>query len=309
MLNTVILGHEYLFKLMIERDALYAKPDFSEEDGIRSGEIEAEFAVMDGYEAESDAAVLLSGLGISEELHQKTLKELEGTDKVRVLLAQALFGNPDVLLLDEPTNHLDIKSIAWLEDFLARFKNTVIVVSHDRHFLNQVCTHIADIDYSQIQVFVGNYDFWYQASRLIVKQKQNENRKMTDKADELKKFILRFSANASKSKQATSRKKLLEKLDIDELPVSSRKYPFISFKPERPCGNVILEIEKISKTIDGIKVLDNFSLIVNKNDKIAFVGTNTLAKTTLFQILAGEMEPDSGSFRWGQTISHSYFPQ
>jgi len=309
VLNTVILGHEYLFKLMIERDALYAKPDFSEEDGIRSGEIEAEFAVMDGYEAESDAAVLLSGLGISEELHQKTLKELEGTDKVRVLLAQALFGNPDVLLLDEPTNHLDIKSIAWLEDFLARFKNTVIVVSHDRHFLNQVCTHIADIDYSQIQVFVGNYDFWYQASRLIVKQKQNENRKMTDKADELKKFILRFSANASKSKQATSRKKLLEKLDIDELPVSSQKDPCISFKPKRPCGNVILKIEKSSKTIDGIKVLDNFSLIVNKNDKIAFVGTNTLAKTTLFQILAGEMEPDSGSFRWGQTISHSYFPQ
>lgn len=309
VLNTVILGHEYLFKLMAERDALYAKPDFSEEDGIRSGEIEAEFAVMDGYEAESDAAVLLSGLGISEEHHQKKMKEIEGTDKVRVLLAQALFGNPDVLLLDEPTNHLDIKSIAWLEDFLARFKNTVIVVSHDRHFLNQVCTHIADIDYSQIQVFVGNYDFWYQASRLIVKQKQNENRKMTDKADELKKFILRFSANASKSKQATSRKKLLEKLNIDDLPVSSRKYPFISFKPERTCGNVILEVEKISKTIDGIKVLDNFSLIVNKNDKIAFVGGNTLAKTTFFQILAGEIEPDSGSFRWGQTISHAYFPK
>jgi ATPase subunit of ABC transporter with duplicated ATPase domains len=309
VLNTVILGHEYLFKLMAEREALYAKPDFSEKDGIRSGEIESEFAVMDGYEAESDAAVLLSGLGISEKHHQKKMKELEGTDKVRVLLAQALFGNPDVLLLDEPTNHLDIQSIAWLEAFLSRFKNTVIVVSHDRHFLNQVCTHIADIDFSQIQVFVGNYDFWYQASRLIVKQKQNENRKMTDKADELKKFILRFSANASKSKQATSRKKLLEKLNIDELPVSSRKYPFISFKPERACGNVILEIENISKTIDGIKVLDNFSLVVNKNDKIAFVGGNTLAKTTLFQILSGEMKPDSGSFRWGQTISHAYFPK
>jgi len=309
VLNTVILGHEYLFKLMTERDELYAKPDFTEKDGIRSGEIESEFAVMDGYEAESDAAVLLSGLGISEEHHQKKMKELEGTDKVRVLLAQALFGNPDVLLLDEPTNHLDIKSIAWFEEFLARFKNTVIVVSHDRHFLNQVCTHIADIDYSQIQVYVGNYDFWYQASRLIVKQKQNENRKMTEKADELKKFILRFSANASKSKQATSRKKLLEKLSIDELPVSSRKYPFISFKPERPCGNVILEIERISKIIDGVKVLDNFSLVVNKNDKIAFVGANTLAKTTLFQILSGEIKPDSGSFRWGQTISHAYFPK
>ncbi|MDA3895843.1 MAG: ATP-binding cassette domain-containing protein [Desulfobacteraceae bacterium] len=309
VLNTVILGHKYLFKLMAERETLYAKPDFSEEDGIRSGEIESEFAMMDGYEAESDAAVLLSGLGISEKHHQKKMKELEGTDKMRVLLAQALFGNPDVLLLDEPTNHLDIQSITWLESFLSRFKNTVIVVSHDRHFLNQVCTHIADIDYSQIQVFVGNYDFWYQASRLIVKQKQNENRKMTDKADELKKFILRFSANASKSKQATSRKKLLEKLNIDELPVSSRKYPFINFKPERACGNVILEIEEISKTIDGIKVLDNFSLIVNKNDKIAFVGGNTLAKTTLFQILSGEMKPDSGSFRWGQTISHAYFPK
>ncbi len=309
VLNTVILGHEYLFKLMTERDELYAKPDFSEEDGIRSGEIEAEFAVMDGYEAESDAAVLLSGLGISEELHQKTLKELEGTDKVRVLLAQALFGNPDVLLLDEPTNHLDIKSITWLEEFLARFKNTVIVVSHDRHFLNQVCTHIADIDYSQIQVYVGNYDFWYQASTLVVKQKQNENRKMTEKADELKKFILRFSANASKSKQATSRKKLLEKLNIDELPVSSRKYPFISFKPERASGNVILEIEGLCKTVDGVKVLDNFSLIVNKDDKIAFVGGNTLAKTTLFQILSGEIKPDSGHFRWGQTISHAYFPK
>lgn len=309
VLNTVILGHEYLFKLMAERDLLYAKPDFSEADGIRSGEIEAEFALMDGYEAESNAAVLLSGLGISEEFHQKKMKDLEGTDKVRVLLAQALFGNPDVLLLDEPTNHLDIRSIAWLEDFLSKFQNTVIVVSHDRHFLNQVCTHIADIDYSKIQVFVGNYDFWYQASTLVMKQKQNENRKMTEKADELKKFIQRFSANASKSKQATSRKKLLEKLTIEELPVSSRKYPFISFKPERPSGNVILEIEGLTKTIDGVKVLDNFSMIVGKDDKIAFVGGNSLAKTTLFQILAGSMAPDSGSFRWGQTISPAYFPK
>ncbi len=309
VLNTVILGHEYLFRLMAERDALYSKPDFTEEDGIRSGEIEAEFAVMNGYEAESDAAALLSGLGIAEVHHQKKMKELEGMDKVRVLLAQALFGNPDVLLLDEPTNHLDIKSIAWFEDFLSKFQNTVIVVSHDRHFLNQVCTHIADIDYSQIQVYVGNYDFWYQASTLVMKQKQNENRKMTEKAEELKKFIQRFSANASKSKQATSRKKLLEKLTIEELPVSSRKYPFISFKPERPSGNVILEIDGLCKTIDGVKALDNFSLIVNKDDKIAFVGGNSLAKTTLFQILSGEMEPDRGSFRWGQTISPAYFPK
>ena len=309
VINTVILGHEHLYKLMSERDALYAKPDFSEEDGIRSGEIEAEFTDMNGYDAESDAAVLLSGLGITAELHEKKMKELEDMEKVRVLLAQALFGNPDVLLLDEPTNHLDIKSISWLEDFLERFKNTVIVVSHDRHFLNQVCTHIADIDYNQIQVFVGNYDFWNQASRLVMKQKQNENRKVSEKADDLKKFIMRFSSNASKSKQATSRKKLLEKLTIEELPVSTRKYPFILFKPERPCGNVILEIEGISKTIDGVKVLDNFSLIVNKNDKIAFVGGSTLAKTTLFRILAEEIKPDSGSFRWGQTMSHAYFPK
>lgn len=309
VLNTVIMGHQQLFSLMSERDELYSKSDFTEEDGIRSGEIEAEFTEMNGYEAESDAAVLLSGLGISVEFHQKKMKELEGMAKVRVLLAQALFGNPDVLLLDEPTNHLDIKSIRWLEEYLARFQNTVIVVSHDRHFLNQVCTHIADIDYGQIQVYVGNYDFWYQASRLVVKQKQNENRKMTEKADELKKFIQRFSSNASKSKQATSRKKLLEKLTIEDLPVSSRKYPFINFKPERPCGNVILEVEGLSKTIDGTKVLDDFSITVNKDDKIAFVGGNSLAKTTLFRILAGEIEPDSGGFRWGQTINHASFPK
>lgn len=309
VINTVILGHELLYKLMAEREALYAKPDFSEEDGIRSGELEAEFTEMNGYEAESDAAVLLNGLGISTEYHEKKMKELEGTDKVRILLAQALFGNPDVLLLDEPTNHLDIKSISWLKDFLERFQNTVIVVSHDRYFLNQVCTHIADIDYSQIQVYVGNYDFWYQASRLVMKQKQTENRKVTEKAEELKKFIQRFSSNASKSKQATSRKKLLEKLNIEDLPVSTRKYPFISFKPERPCGNVILEVKGLTKTIDGVKVLDNFNLIVKKDNKIAFVGGNTLAKTTLFQILIGEMEADSGEFRWGQTMSQSYFPK
>ncbi|MEW6078118.1 MAG: ATP-binding cassette domain-containing protein [Thermodesulfobacteriota bacterium] len=309
VLHTVIMGHERLYRIMTERDALYAKPDFSEADGIRSSELEAEFEEMNGYEAESEAAVLLKNLMISEALHQKKMKHLEGGEKVRVLLAQALFGNPDVLLLDEPTNNLDIKSIAWLEEFLFRFPNTVIVVSHDRHFMNQVCTHIADIDYSKIAVYVGNYDFWYQASQLFLKQKQAENKKATDRADELKAFIQRFSSNASKAKQATSRKKLLEKLTIEDMPVSSRKYPFICFKPERPCGNVILEVKRLTKTIDGVKVLNNVSFIVNGGDKIAFVGANSLAKTTLFQILAGEMEPDSGTFSWGVTITHSYFPK
>ncbi len=308
VINTVILGHERLHKIMMERDAIYSKEEFTEEDGIRSGELEAEFAEMNGYEAEAEAAVLLNGLGIPEEMRHQTMKELEGGDKVRVLLAQALFGNPDVLLLDEPTNHLDLKSIKWLDDFLSRFQNTVIVVSHDRHFLNQVCTHIADIDYSKIQVFVGNYDFWCQASRLIQKQKQNENKKTADKAKELSSFIQRFSSNASKAKQATSRKKLLDKLTLEDMPVSTRRYPWIAFKPERPCGNVILEIENLTKTIDGVKVINNLSMVVNGEDKIAFVGDNSLAKTTLFQILAGEMEPDSGTFRWGQTISTSYFP-
>ncbi len=307
--NTVIMGHERLHAIMMERDAIYSKAEFTEEDGIRSGELEAELAEMNGYEAESEAAVLLNGLGIPEEMRHLKMKELEGGDKVRVLLAQALFGNPDVLLLDEPTNHLDHKSIAWLEDFLARFQNTVIVVSHDRHFLNQVCTHIADIDYGKIQIFVGNYDFWCQASRLIQKQKQNENKKATEKAKELTAFIQRFSSNASKARQATSRKKLLEKITLDEMPVSSRKYPWIAFRPERPCGSVILEIENLSKTIDGEKVLNNFSMVLNSGDKIAFVGDNSLAKTALFQILAGEMEPDSGSFRWGQTVTTSYFPK
>ena len=309
VLNTVIMGHKELYTIMAERDALYAKPDFSEEDGIKSGELEVDFAEMDGYDAEPEAAVLLNNLDIPEKLHQKKMKELEGGEKVRVLLAQALFGNPDVLLLDEPTNNLDIKSIAWLEDFLYRFQNTVIVVSHDRHFMNQVCTHIADIDFSQIAVYVGNYDFWYQASQLNLKQKQAENKKVTNRANELKSFIQRFSSNASKSKQATSRKKLLEKLTIEDMPVSSRKYPFISFTPERSCGNVILEVEGLSKTIDGEKVLNNVSFIVNGGDKIAFMGANSAAKTTLFQILSGELEPDSGSFRWGITISHSHFPK
>ena len=307
IINTVIRGHELLYTIMMERDAIYAKTDFTEEDGIRSGELEAEFAELNGYEAEAEAAILLNGLGIPEKLRHLKMKELEGGDKVRVLLAQALFGNPDVLLLDEPTNHLDHKSVAWLEDFLARFQNTVIVVSHDRHFLNQVCTHIADIDYGKIQVFVGNYDFWCQASRLIQKQKQNQNRKATERAKELTAFIQRFSSNASKAKQATSRKKLLEKINLDEMPVSSRKYPWIAFKPERGCGTVILEIENLTKTIDGEKILNNFSMVVNGGDKIAFVGDNSLAKTALFQILAGEMEPGSGSFRWCQTVTTSYF--
>ena len=264
---------------------------------------------MNCYEADSEAAVLLNSLGITEEMHSKKMKELEGGEKVRVLLAQALFGNPDVLLLDEPTNNLDLKSIAWLEEFLYRFQNTVIVVSHDRHFMNQVCTHIADIDFRKISVYAGNYDFWYQASQLNLKQKQADNRKITDRANELKAFIQRFSSNASKSKQATSRKKLLEKLTIEDMPVSSRKYPFIFFKPERPCGNVILEVDRLTKTIDGEKVLDNISFTVNKEDKIAFMGKNSLAKTTLFQILAGEMEPDSGTFNWGVTTTRSYFPK
>ncbi|HEY7746333.1 MAG TPA: ATP-binding cassette domain-containing protein [Desulfuromonadales bacterium] len=307
--NTVIMGHKRLFEVMAEREAIYAKPEFTEADGIRSGELEAEFAEMNGYEAEAEAAVLLSGLGVPEELRQKKMKELEAGDKVRVLLAQALFGNPDILLLDEPTNHLDLKSIAWLEDFLFRFPNTVIVVSHDRHFLNQVCTHVADIDFGKITVYVGNYDFWYQASQLNLKQKQDENRKVTDKANELKEFIQRFSSNASKAKQATSRKKLLEKLTVEELPVSSRKYPFIVFKPERACGDIILEVKGLRKKIDGVEVLGGLDLIVNKGDKIAFVGGDSLAKTTLFQIIAGELQPDAGTYRWGVTITSAYFPK
>lgn len=307
--NTVIMGNPRLYEVMHEREAIYSKGEFTEEDGIRSAELESEFAEMNGYEAESEAAVLLNGLGIPEELRHKQMKELEGGEKVRVLLAQALFGNPDILLLDEPTNHLDLKTIAWLEDFLSRFNNTVIVVSHDRHFLNQVCTHVADIDFGRIQVYVGNYDFWYQASQLTLKQKQDENRKVADKAAELKEFIQRFSSNASKAKQATSRKKLLEKLTVEEMPVSSRKYPFVVFKPERPCGDVILEISGLAKTVDGVQVFKDLDLVVGKGDKIAFVGGNSLAKTTLFQILAGELEPDAGTFRWGVTITNAYFPK
>ena len=307
--NTVFMGHKKLYKVMAEREALYAKSEFSEEDGIRSGELEAEFGEMNGYEAESEAALLLNGLGIAEELRHKKMKELEGGNKVRVLLAQALFGNPDILLLDEPTNHLDLRSINWLEDFLSHFHNTVIIVSHDRHFLNQVCTHMADIDYGKIQVYVGNYDFWYEASQLRFRQKETESKKVAAKAKELQEFIQRFSSNASKARQATSRKKSLEKLTLEDMPISSRKYPYIVFQPERPCGDVILEINNLSKSIDGVSMFKDLTLTVNKGDKIAFVGSNGLAKTTLFQILAGELEPDSGSFRWGITIKPSYFPK
>ena len=307
--NTVIMGHKKLYKMMAEREALYSKADFTEEDGIRSGELETRFGEMNGYEAEAEAAVLLSGLGIPEEMRQKRMKELDGNDKVRVLLAQALFGNPDILLLDEPTNQLDLKTITWLDGFLSRFQNTVIIVSHDRYFLNQVCTHVADIDYGKIKIYAGNYDFWYQASQLHFHQKETENKKARAKADELKEFIRRFSSNASKAKQATSRKKLLEKLTLENMPISSRKYPYITFKPERPCGDVILEIKGLSKAIDGVSMFENLTLTVNKGDKIVFAGANSLVKTTLFQILAGELEPDKGSFRWGVTISNAYFPK
>jgi ATPase subunit of ABC transporter with duplicated ATPase domains len=309
IINTVLMGHKKLYKVMAEREAIYAKPNFTEEDGIRSAELEAKFGEMNGYEAESEVAVLLKGLGIPEEIREKKMKELDGSDKVRVLLAQALFGNPDILLLDEPTNQLDLTTINWLEEFLSRFQNTVIIVSHDRHFLNQVCTHMADIDFGKIQIYVGNYDFWYEASQLHFHQKETESKKSKAKAEELKEFIRRFSSNASKAKQATSRKKLLEKLTIEEMPCSSRKYPFISFKPERPCGDIILEVKGLSKKIDGVSVFSDLNLTVNKGDKIAFIGTNSLAKTTLFQILAGELQADKGSFRWGVTMKNSYFPK
>jgi ATPase subunit of ABC transporter with duplicated ATPase domains len=309
VMDTVIMGHAQLYQVKAEREAIYAKADFTEEDGIRSGELEALFGEMNGYEAEAEAAVLLNGLGIGEEVRAKKMKELEGTEKVRVLLAQALFGNPDILLLDEPTNQLDIATITWLENFLARFSNTVIIVSHDRHFLNQVCTHTADIDYGKIQVYVGNYDFWQQASQLQFRQRESESKKIKAKEKELKEFIQRFSSNASKAKQATSRKKLLEKLNIEDMPISSRKYPYIDFKPERPCGDIILEIKGLSKAVEGVSMFKNLDLTVHKGDKIALVGSNSLAKTTLFQILAGELEPDQGTVRWGVTIHSAYFPK
>lgn len=309
VLNTVIMGNKQLYDIMIEKDAIYAKEDFTEEDGIRSAELEGLFAEMDGWNAESDAAQLLNGLGVDTEFHYMQMSELTGSQKIKVLLAQALFGNPDILLLDEPTNHLDMDAIRWLEEFLINFDNTVIVVSHDRYFLNKVCTHTADIDYAKIQLYAGNYDFWYESSQLMVKQMKDANKKKEEKIKELQEFIQRFSANASKSKQATSRKKALEKIELDDIRPSSRKYPYINWQPAREIGNEVLTVTNLCKSIDGVKILDNISFIVGREDKIAFVGPNTLAATTLFKILTGEMEPDSGEVRWGITTSQSYFPK
>ena len=309
VLDTVIMGNHRLYQIMQEKDAIYAKEDFTDEDGIRASELEAEFASMDGWEAESNAASLLNGLGIDTDLHYKIMSELGGSEKVKVLLAQALFGNPDILLLDEPTNHLDLEAIRWLEEFLINFENTVIVVSHDRYFLNKVCTHIADIDYAKIQLYAGNYDFWYESSQLMVRQMKESNKKKEEKIKELQEFIQRFSANASKSKQATSRKRALEKIQLEDIRPSSRKYPYIDFRPSREIGNEVLTVSNLSKTIDGVKVLDNISFIVGREDKIAFVGPDTLAATTLFRILAGEIEPDEGTYKWGVTTNVSYFPK
>ncbi|MBO1514532.1 MULTISPECIES: ABC-F family ATP-binding cassette domain-containing protein [Metabacillus] len=309
VLKTVIMGHKRLYEVMQEKDAIYMKADFTDEDGMKAAELEGEFAELNGWEAESEAAILLKGLGISEDLHTKKMAELTGGEKVKVLLAQALFGEPDVLLLDEPTNHLDIHAIGWLEEFLINFENTVIVVSHDRHFLNKVCTHIADLDFSKIKVYVGNYDFWYESSQLALKLGSEANKKKEEKIKELQNFIARFSANASKSKQATSRKKLLDKITLDDIQPSSRRYPYVNFTPDREIGNDVLRVEGISKTIDGVKVLDNVHFILNKEDKIALVGRDEIAITTLFKILAGEMEPDSGSYKWGVTTTQAYFPK
>ena len=309
VLDTVIMGNARLYEIMKEKEQIYAKEDFTEEDGIRASELEAEFAEMDGWNAESDAEHLLNGLGIPTELHYAQMADLNGSEKVKVLLAQALFGNPDILLLDEPTNHLDLDAIAWLEEFLINFENTVIVVSHDRYFLNKVCTHTADIDYGKIQLYAGNYDFWFESSQLLVKQMKEANKKKEEKIKELQEFISRFSANASKSKQATSRKKALEKIQLDEIRPSSRKYPYIDFRPNREIGNEVLMVENLSKTIDGVKILDNISFTLGREDKVALVGGNEQAKTVLFKILMGEMEPDSGNYKWGVTTSQAYFPK
>lgn len=309
VLDTVLMGHEQLYSVKKEKDEIYMKADFSEEDGMRAAELEGEFAELNGWEAESDASILLTGLGLDEKYHSLTMSQLEGSQKVKVLLAQALFGNPDILLLDEPTNGLDIQAIQWLEDFLINFDNTVIVVSHDRHFLNKVCTQIADVDYGKIQIYVGNYDFWYESSQLAAKMAQDENKKKEEKIKELQAFVARFSANAARSKQASSRQRLLDNITLDDIQPSSRRYPYVAFQPERDIGNDVLRVEGISKTIDGNKVLDNVRFTMNKDDKIAFVGPNDIAKTTLLQILMGEMEPDEGTFSWGVTTSQSYFPK
>lgn len=309
VLDTVIMGNQRLYDIMKEKEAIYAKEEFTDEDGVKAAELEGEFANLNGWEAEADAATLLNGLGIDTDIHYKMMSELSGSQKVKVLLAQALFGNPDVLLLDEPTNHLDLDAIAWLEEFLIDFENTVIVVSHDRYFLNKVCTHTADVDYGKIQLYAGNYDFWYESSQLMIKQQKEANKKKEEKIKELQEFIQRFSANASKSKQATSRKRALEKIELEDIRPSSRKYPYIDFRPNREIGNEVLTVEKLSKTVDGVKVLDNISFTVNKGDKVAFVGPNTIATTTLFRILAGELEPDEGNYKWGVTTSQGYFPK
>ena len=309
VIETVIRGHDRLYQVMQEKDAIYAKTDFTEEDGMKAAELEGEFAELNGWEAESDASVLLKGLGIGEDLQEKKMAELTGSEKVKVLLAQALFGSPDILLLDEPTNHLDIQAIQWLEEFLINFENTVIVVSHDRHFLNKVCTHIADVDFGKIELYVGNYDFWYESSQLALKMSQDQNKKKEEKIKDLQNFIARFSANASKSRQATSRKKMLENITLDDIKPSSRRYPYVAFKPEREIGNDLLRVEGLTKTIDGVKVLDNVSFTLNREDKVAFVGPNDIAKTTLFDILTGKLEADSGSYTWGITTTQSYFPK
>ena len=309
VLDTVIMGNKRLYEIMKEKDAIYAKADFTDEDGIRASELEGEFAEMNGWEAESDAATLLNGLGIETDLHYSQMADLTGSQKVKVLLAQALFGNPDILLLDEPTNHLDLPAIEWLEEFLINCDNTVIVVSHDRYFLNKVCTHTADIDYGKIQLYAGNYDFWFESSQLLIKQMKEANKKKEEKIKELQEFISRFSANASKSKQATSRKRALEKIQLDDMRPSSRKYPYIDFRPNREIGNEVLMVENLSKTIDGVKVLDNISFTLGHDDKVAFVGANEQAITTLFKILVGEMEPDEGNYKWGVTTSQAYFPK
>ena len=309
VIDTVIMGNAHLYEVMKEKDALYEKPDFSEEDGARAAELEGEFAEMNGWDAETDSGRILSGLGISPDMYGLPMEELKGGDKVKVLLAQALFGQPDILLLDEPTNNLDIKSIDWLEDFLLDFPGTLIVVSHDRHFLNTVCTHIVDIDFNKVRMYVGNYDFWYESSKLMQQIMKDQNKRREDQIKDLQSFIQRFSANKSKSKQATSRRKLLDKLTVDEMPASSRRYPWVNFKPDREAGKDILEVRDLSKTIDGVKVLDRVSFVVNKGDKIAFVGENEQGQTALLRILMEELEPDEGSFKWGQTTSQAYFPK